>query len=263
MAGAAQEHRGPVGRSESQQRRHVPAAVHAASSPAARVPQRRRRALSTRSITLGSTVISTAAEIIWDPTATTAPTSKTTSWTIPARAGEIRCRRSISKPYDTSPATIQRPATQMLAAAKTISSAYPSRPGRIRSRQRSTAHRLNILVFNPSVSTHDDDLRSTSGGRHQCIRDHSWSCERGRRCRRHHKSQLLRRKCSEPPPHRRLTPDSSCGTPKTITALGDVSGICPEGPTLSGSYLMSVSRIMHAPSAFVQTSRRQRPILEA
>ncbi|MDB5902047.1 MAG: Type fimbrial biosis protein PilY1, partial [Betaproteobacteria bacterium] len=100
--------------------------------------------------------------------------------------------------------------------------------------QANVCSKLNVLVFNASVSGSDDDLGNTVGvnttktareltnavGDAEGITNGSYFI--GKR-----------------------TTDSSAAagfelcTAKTVTALGDVSGICPEGPTLGGSYLLA------------------------
>ena len=98
---------------------------------------------------------------------------------------------------------------------------------------------LNVLVFNASVSTNDDDLRTTSAaainsastaealtnavGNAENITNNSYFA-----------GKII---------GTGATPSGDPGfelcTPKTIPGLGQVSGICPEGATLSGSYLIA------------------------
>ena len=100
---------------------------------------------------------------------------------------------------------------------------------------------MNVVVFNASVSTNERDApdhfasqgasaigSSTSVGRaHQCRRD------RGR----HNEQRVLRRQ--DRVQLRTSEADFELCSAKTITALGEVSGICPEGPTTAGSYFMA------------------------
>jgi len=98
---------------------------------------------------------------------------------------------------------------------------------------------LNVLVFNASVSTNDDDLRTTTAtdinsaqtaealtkvvGDMENITNNSYFV-----------GKIV---------GTGATPSADPGfelcTPKTIPGLGQVSGICPEGPTLAGSYLIA------------------------
>lgn len=98
---------------------------------------------------------------------------------------------------------------------------------------------LNVLVFNASVSTNEDDLRTrvatdinstrSVGALTTAIGD---AGAEGISGGTYFAGKVLG-----------VTPSGDAGfelcTPKTITALGDVSGICPEGPTLGGSYLIA------------------------
>ena len=61
--------------------------------------------------------------------------------------------------------------------------------------------------------------------------------ERRRRRRRHYRQELFRRQGARQ--HAPGRPGFELCTGKTVTALGDVSGICPEGPTVAGSYLIA------------------------
>ncbi len=96
---------------------------------------------------------------------------------------------------------------------------------------------LNILMFNASVSTNDDDLRTTSAAAINSTRTvgnltTTLGDAEGITNGKYFAGKILG-----------VTgvadPGFELCTSKTITALSDVSGICPEGPTLSGSYLMA------------------------
>lgn len=98
---------------------------------------------------------------------------------------------------------------------------------------------LNVLAFNASVSTNDDDLRTTTAtdinsaqtaealtkvvGDMENITNNAYFI-----------GKII---------GTGATPSADPGfelcTPKTIPGLGQVSGICPEGPTLAGSYLIA------------------------
>jgi type IV pilus assembly protein PilY1 len=100
---------------------------------------------------------------------------------------------------------------------------------------------LNIIGFNASVSTNDTDLASaaasqiggpaatTIGALTNRVGD-AEGITNGR--------YFIGKMLGGTP-----TPAADAGfelcTPKTVTALGDVSGICPEGPTTAGSYLIA------------------------
>jgi type IV pilus assembly protein PilY1 len=117
--------------------------------------------------------------------------------------------------------------------------------------------KMNVLVFNASVSTNEDDLRNTvlssingtatasalttAVGNHEGITGNTYFVGR--------------------------TPASIPGatdfelcTPKAVNALGEALGICPEGPTLLGTYLIGgvahfarTNRIRTAASLPLQT----------
>ncbi|MGZ8267115.1 MAG: hypothetical protein ACXWUU_06610 [Burkholderiales bacterium] len=93
---------------------------------------------------------------------------------------------------------------------------------------------LNVVVFNPSVSTYDEDLAATSGtdinasGTIATLTNAVGDAE-GITGNNYFVGKMLGAKATKS----NDTGFELC-TPKTITALGDVSGICPEGPTLSG-----------------------------
>ncbi|MGZ8228166.1 MAG: pilus assembly protein [Burkholderiales bacterium] len=99
---------------------------------------------------------------------------------------------------------------------------------------------LHTLVFNASVSTNDDDLRATSGtdfnaaGTTIAALANAVGTAEGITGGSYPVGKMLGGSA---------TPSSDAGfelcTPKTIDGLGDVSGICPEGPTLAGSYLLT------------------------
>ena len=98
---------------------------------------------------------------------------------------------------------------------------------------------LNVLVFNASVSTNEDDLRTrvasdinsprTVGALTTAIGDASAEAITGGT---YFAGKVLGVTAA-------ADPGFELCTPKTITALGEVSGICPEGPTLGGSYLIA------------------------
>src|SRR5581483_6869923 len=97
---------------------------------------------------------------------------------------------------------------------------------------------LNVLVFNASVSTNDDDLRSTLGTPFNSsstvgnLTTNVGDLE-GLTGRSYFAGKLI----GSP-----ATPSTDSGfelcTAKTITGLGDISGICPEGPTTAGTFLI-------------------------
>jgi type IV pilus assembly protein PilY1 len=98
---------------------------------------------------------------------------------------------------------------------------------------------VNVVVFNASVSTNDDDLRSTSsssigGASTIAALTNTVGTAEGITNNNYFIGKMLGSSA---------TPSSNAGfelcTAKTITAFGDVSGICPEGPTLAGSYLLA------------------------
>jgi type IV pilus assembly protein PilY1 len=98
---------------------------------------------------------------------------------------------------------------------------------------------LNVIVFNTSVSTDDDALGSTSstpigGSSTITALTNAVGTAEGITGGNYFIGKLLG---STPTPS--TNPGFELCTAKTITALGDSSGICPEGPTRSGSYLMS------------------------
>jgi type IV pilus assembly protein PilY1 len=98
---------------------------------------------------------------------------------------------------------------------------------------------LNVLVFNASVSTNDDDLRTTSAAAInssstiEALTNAVGTAE-GITSNSYFVGKIIGTGAT-------ATTDSGfelC-TPKTIPGLGQVSGICPEGPTLAGSYLLA------------------------
>jgi type IV pilus assembly protein PilY1 len=98
---------------------------------------------------------------------------------------------------------------------------------------------VNVVVFNASVSTNDDNLRSTSsssigGSSTIAALTNTVGTAEGITNNNYFIGKMLGSSA---------TPSSSTGfelcTAKTVTAFGDVSGICPEGPTLAGSYLLA------------------------
>ncbi len=100
--------------------------------------------------------------------ATTAPTSSSTSIETTARAGAIRWRRCSSNRCATSPARRATSSTRITAtAARTTSSGCRSRRWTDPMANDDLLRPLNVLVFNASVSTNEDDLRSTRRGGHQ------------------------------------------------------------------------------------------------
>jgi len=98
---------------------------------------------------------------------------------------------------------------------------------------------LNVLVFNASVSTNDDDLRTVSAAAINsastagALTDAVGAAE-GINGGNYFVGKLM---------GAGGTPTTDPGfelcTAKNITGLGNVSGICPEGPTVAGSYLLA------------------------
>lgn len=100
---------------------------------------------------------------------------------------------------------------------------------------------LNIVAFNASVSTNDTDLATASAtvigapaGRTVGALTNSVGDNEGITGRPYFIGKMLG---STPTPP--ADPGFELCTAKTITALGDASGICPEGPTTAGSYLIA------------------------
>ncbi|HEX2830877.1 MAG TPA: PilC/PilY family type IV pilus protein [Burkholderiales bacterium] len=96
--------------------------------------------------------------------------------------------------------------------------------------------KLNVLVFNASVSTNDDDLRNTVA---TDINSSSTIAQLtnavGDLENITNGSFFVGKRVGDTS----ATAGFELCTQKTIAALGDVSGICPEGPTLAGSYLIA------------------------
>ena len=98
---------------------------------------------------------------------------------------------------------------------------------------------VNVLVFNSSVSSTDDDLRTTaaaainSTSTAQQLTDAVGDAE-GISNGSYFIGKII---------GSGATPSNDSGfelcTPKNIPGLGQVSGICPEGPTVAGSFLMA------------------------
>jgi type IV pilus assembly protein PilY1 len=100
---------------------------------------------------------------------------------------------------------------------------------------------LNVVVLNSSVSTSDDDLRSTastsiggSSGLTIAALTNAVGTAEGITGGTSFVGKMIG---SSPTPA--ANPGFELCTAKTISALGDVSGICPEGPTVAGSYLIA------------------------
>ncbi|MCC7484308.1 MAG: hypothetical protein IT529_04915 [Burkholderiales bacterium] len=98
---------------------------------------------------------------------------------------------------------------------------------------------LNVLVFNASVSTNDDDLRTTAAtainttSTAEALTNAVGSAE-GITGNSYFVGKIIGSGAT-------LATDTGfelC-TPKAIPGLGQVSGICPEGPTLAGSFLVA------------------------
>ncbi|HYC48334.1 MAG TPA: PilC/PilY family type IV pilus protein [Thermoanaerobaculia bacterium] len=96
---------------------------------------------------------------------------------------------------------------------------------------------LNVVVVNAAVADNDDDLRLQSGtdinaaGNIASLTDKIGDLEKitdGK----YFAGKVIGSTGAK-------DSDFELCTPKTITGLGNVSGICPEGPTLGGSYLMA------------------------
>ena len=104
---------------------------------------------------------------------------------------------------------------------------------------------LNVLVFNASVSTNDDDLRNVSAASINSAKTPReltnivGDAEGITYDAVKNNVGFFAGKLIGAAP----TPATDVGfelcTAKNIPGLGDVSGICPEGPTLAGSYLMA------------------------
>jgi type IV pilus assembly protein PilY1 len=98
---------------------------------------------------------------------------------------------------------------------------------------------LNTLVFNASVSTNDDDLRTISAASINSTKTVAQLTDFVGGAEGINGGSYFIGKLVGATP----TPSSDAGfelcTPKTIPGLGDVSGICPEGPTVAGSYLIA------------------------
>jgi type IV pilus assembly protein PilY1 len=98
---------------------------------------------------------------------------------------------------------------------------------------------LNVLVFNASVSTNDDDLRATTASAINSTSTvesltNAVGAAEGVTSGSYFVGKIV---------GTGATGSTDSGfelcTPKTIPGLGQVSGICPEGPTLAGSYLIA------------------------
>ena len=138
---------------------------------------------------------------------------------------------------DTTPATTPTPAYVYGTGSKDAALGLPLKSWTPPIDQANACARLNVLVFNASVSSNDDDLRTTlatdiNGGNRQ-IRELTNTV--GAAEALHGKNFFIGKMSGD-------TSDAAgfelC-TSKTVTALGDVSGICPEGPTVGGSYLIA------------------------
>jgi type IV pilus assembly protein PilY1 len=98
---------------------------------------------------------------------------------------------------------------------------------------------LNVLVFNASVSDNDDDLRTRAGA------DINSAATIGALTNivGNNQNENINGGTYFAGKVIGSTPAGDPGfelcTAKTITAFGDVSGICPEGPTTAGSYLIA------------------------
>ncbi|MCC7487849.1 MAG: hypothetical protein IT529_23005 [Burkholderiales bacterium] len=111
---------------------------------------------------------------------------------------------------------------------------------------------VNVLVFNSSVSTNDDDLRPASAS---SINSSSTAAQlstavgnaEGITGGTYFVGKILGAGGTPV-----TNPGYELCTPKTIPGLGDVSGICPEGPTVAGSYLMP-GLAHHAKTARIRT----------
>src|SRR5262249_15252058 len=103
---------------------------------------------------------------------------------------------------------------------------------------------LNVLAFNASVSTNDEDLRPTvatdinSSSTAQALTDRVGDTE-GITVNANGTNPFFIGKIVGSAATPSSASDFELCTPKTIPGLGQVAGICPEGPTLAGSFLIS------------------------
>lgn len=102
---------------------------------------------------------------------------------------------------------------------------------------------LNVLVFNASVSTNDDDLANTvmtdigSSSTAATLTNTVGAAATGENITG--SSFFVGKIVSPGTPTLSTDPGFELCTSKSVSGLGHLSGICPEGPTLSGSYLMA------------------------
>jgi type IV pilus assembly protein PilY1 len=100
--------------------------------------------------------------------------------------------------------------------------------------QANVCSKLNVLVFNASVSTNDDDLGNTVGvNTNKTVRELTNAVGDAEGIT--NGNYFIGKRTGD---GSGTTGFELC-TAKTVTAFGDVSGICPEGPTLGGSYLLA------------------------
>ena len=97
---------------------------------------------------------------------------------------------------------------------------------------------LNVLVFNASVSTNDDDLRTTAATAINTASTVEALTNAVGTAENITGSYFVGKIVGTGATATTDTGYELC-TPKTIPGLGQVSGICPEGPTLGGSYLIA------------------------
>lgn len=98
---------------------------------------------------------------------------------------------------------------------------------------------LNVVVFNASVSSYDDDLRGTSAADINASGTLASLTNTVGDAEGITNSSYFVGKLIGGSPTPTTDPGFELCTGKTIAAFGDVSGICPEGPTAAGSYLMA------------------------
>jgi type IV pilus assembly protein PilY1 len=98
---------------------------------------------------------------------------------------------------------------------------------------------LNVLVFNASVSTNDDDLRTVTASDINSSSTVAQLTNVVGQVEGINGNDFFVGKLIGPSATPGNDPGYELCSPKTISGLGDVSGICPEGPTLAGSYLIA------------------------
>jgi type IV pilus assembly protein PilY1 len=98
---------------------------------------------------------------------------------------------------------------------------------------------LNVLAFNASVSTNDDDLRTVSAAAINSASTAGALTDAVGAAEGINASNFFVGKLVGTGGTPTTDPGFELCTAKTITGLGNVSGICPEGPTVAGSYLLA------------------------